>query len=716
MAAPLEVNTADLSGTYVMILRLQGISWVKRKIIASITITLYAKHYKDAEGNEHIDIEQIGTGGFKGNFEQRALTWQAREVDDPVFGHVVGKSRRIKVEEVEDEWQKDGWLPDTFEHSAIQTLNESDTPKSGTTWIADQIWGFSEINGERRYSRKVHFTGPNGEDIKAVLVYDYHPVPFLNLSFYAGNKHWTLALEPALLRCTPRLFTSKWLLTALAAGYIIALSFLVRTQSFITPSSSWLGCTSTYWLANDGCGLDGQSCEPFDSSSLDFRCPAQCTSTVLANPRTIGDIEVDGVPLIVGGGDENKTYRGDSFICSAAVHAGLFKDSTGGCGSLQLTGNFTNFLALTAHGLTSAPFPTVFPLSFQFGSGAPFSDCTDLRNYALAFNVIVTALLFLVLRPRPIFLYWCLVCIGFWHVSLFSQPQNYPPPLDDAFEIFLPTLFVAYAFWRLAFRFVLPAFSKAPIERAVWYLAAFWPGVLVNVVTAKIPVDRLVASDIVGKPGALAAVIIIAIVVFIIIVNQIRVIRKTGWLPHYIGWYIAGGLVALVLSQLPGLQLRLHHYIFSMVMIPWTAFPTRLSAIYQAFFLGMFLNGVAAFGLASILQTAADLRRDAPLGSTLPSFLTNSTSYNSSIPLVNQTILWDAVPDSGDGWNGFALLVDDVERYVGTALNFSLASLQEGIPHFFRLAFQNDGTSGDFTKSAILWPNGTWADPLPGPS
>lgn len=71
------------------------------------------------------------------------------------------------------------------------------------------------------------------------------------------------------------------------------------------------------------------------------------------------------------------------------------------------------------------------------------------------------------------------------------------------------------------------------------------------------------------------------------------------------------------------------------------------------------------------------------MGSVLPTFLTNSTNFNSSIPLINQTIVWDALPD---GWDGFSLLVDDVQRYTGTALNYSLAALQGGIPHFFRLA------------------------------
>lgn len=44
--------------------------------------------FQDDEGNEHIDIEQVGSGGFGGNKEQRLLTWQERPVEDPVFGPV----------------------------------------------------------------------------------------------------------------------------------------------------------------------------------------------------------------------------------------------------------------------------------------------------------------------------------------------------------------------------------------------------------------------------------------------------------------------------------------------------------------------------------------------------------------------------------------------------------------------------------------------------
>ena len=78
-----------------------------RRLISMSTLTLYVKHYKvsldrfiserkilnaftpqDDEGREHIDIQQVGSGGFKGNFEERTLTWAERRLEDPVFGPV----------------------------------------------------------------------------------------------------------------------------------------------------------------------------------------------------------------------------------------------------------------------------------------------------------------------------------------------------------------------------------------------------------------------------------------------------------------------------------------------------------------------------------------------------------------------------------------------------------------------------------------------------
>lgn len=184
MAAPDTLTILDISGKYTMnkdlsdkstddILRLQGVPWWKRKAIGLGSVSLSVKHFKDDAGVEHVDIDQTLTGGIPGTTERRTLTWTERENEDHLFGPVIGKSRRTKVDVLEDDFLKKGWTEDTLEHGVIQSYVESDTPKSGTTWIANQTWGLENINEERRYVRHVKFTGPGGEDIECRLVYDY---------------------------------------------------------------------------------------------------------------------------------------------------------------------------------------------------------------------------------------------------------------------------------------------------------------------------------------------------------------------------------------------------------------------------------------------------------------------------------------------------------------------------------------------------------------
>ncbi|KAJ7076569.1 hypothetical protein B0H15DRAFT_593587 [Mycena belliarum] len=183
MAAPSEMSILDITGKFIMnktlsgetdrILMLQGVGWLKRKAISIGTVTLAVKHYKDADGVEHVDIDQTITGGIPGTREERTLDWTERPHEDSLFGAVAGKSRRVQVSELEEEFLKKDWTADTLEHGVIQSYVYSDTPKSGTTWIANQTWGMEDLNGERRYTRHLKFTGPQGEDIESRLVYDY---------------------------------------------------------------------------------------------------------------------------------------------------------------------------------------------------------------------------------------------------------------------------------------------------------------------------------------------------------------------------------------------------------------------------------------------------------------------------------------------------------------------------------------------------------------
>jgi len=183
MAAPVDVTTLDLNGKFIQnhklsdsvdrILTLQGVGWVTRAIINNATITLYIKHYKDQEGVEHIDIEQTVTGGFKASPEYRTLDWTWRGSDNNLFGSTLGRSRRLPLADVTDEYLNSGWLPDVSRDGAIEAYAESDKEKNSYSWKSDMVWGFEDINGERRYTRKIRFTVPDGENITARLVYDY---------------------------------------------------------------------------------------------------------------------------------------------------------------------------------------------------------------------------------------------------------------------------------------------------------------------------------------------------------------------------------------------------------------------------------------------------------------------------------------------------------------------------------------------------------------
>jgi hypothetical protein len=169
MATPPELTTLDISGKYSMVssshvkiystrlisllqnktltdmtkmddvLRLQGVGWLTRKAIGLATIYLTIKHYKDSDGVEHIDVDQTATGGVHPTREERTLTWTEREHDDDLFGPVIGKSRRVKADDLDIPFLKEGWTSDTYDHGIIESFAKSDTPKSHTTWVAKQV-------------------------------------------------------------------------------------------------------------------------------------------------------------------------------------------------------------------------------------------------------------------------------------------------------------------------------------------------------------------------------------------------------------------------------------------------------------------------------------------------------------------------------------------------------------------------------------------------
>ncbi|KAK7726454.1 hypothetical protein SLS63_007614 [Diaporthe eres] len=440
-----------------------------------------------------------------------------------------------------------------------------------------------------------------------------------------------------------------------------------------------IGCGGSFWSQNNGCGLDGIDCQPFANSSFAFRCPASCSSQQVLNPRFVGAQEVIYETLVVGGptSDANAgsddasgfVYRADSFICSAAIHAGMMSNSQGGCGLVSLIGQQSNYPSVTRNGIRSVGFDSTFPSSFTFVQGSGVA-CKDLRWQLLAVSVVYTTVLSLFTKSPSVFFYSVFIGCYLQSALATSTPQyaDISTLVSIALGDLLPALFIAQVMFTLYIRRTLLGLT-AQVEKTILWLGPCWVAALADYTFELIPLSRLTSHDINQQPGAIASLVVIIVVIFVVFVGQAWAFRREGRLLRYLG--------------LPSL-------------------------VYQGILVGLFINGVAKWGFDSILQTAAALQGDAILGTVLP------TITASNVTTSNITFSWSSVPE---GYNGASVLVNDVERYRSAqdeqSLTWQRSGGDESLPEYFRFAYYALSAAyglqtGDYTKAGTWHANGTW--------
>ncbi|KAL4805209.1 LCCL domain-containing protein [Aspergillus unguis] len=450
-----------------------------------------------------------------------------------------------------------------------------------------------------------------------------------------------------------------------------------------------LSCSSTFWSPGKGCGLNGNDCRPFTAASTAFRCPANCKDAKMLEPYVIGNKTISYRGLVIGGpepdSDEPGLYRADSFICQAAIHAGVI-DNDGGCGIAHLEGAAHSYPASKQNGISSIGFLSTFPKSFSFAK--PSSDATcpqDPRWPLLGITIGALAALWL-FCSSPAVLFFSAFFMLFSQVGLVSDP---PPKAELAalLSVFvarlLPASFVAYVLFRYCARPLLTPLSSPIYQLSKTFLflpPAFFGGLNNYTFARMIPLERLTPHDIQKQPGAKLALAIVIPTIICIIVTQTHRIRMGGLMPHYLKVYGSMCLILLILLPLPGLRLRIHHYILAILLMYGTAFPTRPSLVYQGLLLGLFINGIARWGFASIIETPAALGELAPgrshgwWGGTFPNVTDDSVTVslpgegsderyhgNGNITFA----LWERTRMGKLGVDGISVLVNDVERWRG---------------------------------------------------
>lgn len=475
---------------------------------------------------------------------------------------------------------------------------------------------------------------------------------------------------------------------------------------------------------------------------------------------------------------EPAIYRADSFVCQAAIHAGAISND-GGCGVVKLEGAAHSFPSVEQHGIRSEAFPSTFPKAFSFLElqSSQTSCPADPRWSLLGVTAAAVGVLWLFCTSPPV-LFFSTFFMVFSHTGLVADPPSYPFLADLVSTLLsrlLPAAFVVYVLFKFCAAPLLQPISS-PIyqfEKMLLFLPPLFIGALNNYTFARlIPLQRLTPMDIQQQPGAKLALALVIPTVLTIVLTQAWQIRQGGLLPRYLKIYCTILLVIFILLPLPGLRLRIHHYILAILLMPGTAFPTRPSLVYQGLLLGLFINGVARWGFASIIETPAALGELAPgrsgsngwWGATYPNITDSSVDLSLPGPGSNEThhgngnitfALWEHGRMEKLAVDGISVLLNDVERWRGyldedkpgeftwhrhghdglelqqdeplverrdpseTAFGTQSVLLADSDPSdepedlFFRFAFLRGSEAGRYGPAAVWRSDGSWSSPSP---
>lgn len=176
MAAPPHKTLQSLAGRWKLnknqsdefgqILAIQGVNALLRKAISVASVQLKISQ----PSQEEIYMEQTATAAsIPGTTEEYILDWRWRRNHDAFFGDIDGRSRWISQKDARADGADGTWLEGDSEDVLIQAVGK----KPEDAWEATHLWGFEEIDGERKHTRRVKVTRQDGETINVRMIYDY---------------------------------------------------------------------------------------------------------------------------------------------------------------------------------------------------------------------------------------------------------------------------------------------------------------------------------------------------------------------------------------------------------------------------------------------------------------------------------------------------------------------------------------------------------------
>lgn len=500
------------------------------------------------------------------------------------------------------------------------------------------------------------------------------------------------------------------------------------TITSLGPPAS-LDCYSNFYpLDPSQAGVEGSRLEPFGNKSVIVRCFADCKpSRYWFTSKWLGKEYINDFQLVIG----SDTYRADSTVCQAAIHAGLSHNMWGGCFKVDFVGGRDEYTGSDRNGISSFSFPSWFPKSYVL-SPVEGSFCVDYSWMMLPMQMVFLAVFTLVLQPSKPAFFWTMMIVAYWHCALFSDTIVSDSFVSKAFGTFIPFLAISIFVYRTVAQIVLLG-PLYPIDNFVFFVIPLYFGLYINKWSSSLPPFTL-TPDLFHDEKKRTIFLIGAVVIFILILYQLYHIRRIRLLPYVLAGYIGFGVLYALLPIIFFLDVHLHHWIFGLIFLPLTRMQMRNCLLYQAILLGVFINGAARWGFDSPLTARTSTRSISDQFSvtgptptanwtfTLDSFQQDRTlkwgfypvaPYEQWVPsslanASNPITDIDTIP-AGMWIHGYSLVMNDVEIYRGRkasydlrALNTNLHELKEDRPYFFRVAITSEGRTFGYTDPMVV--------------
>lgn len=156
----------DLSDDFAPVLELQGVNLLIRKAIGVASVHLTITQPSDHE----LRMAQTATAAsIPGTTEEYILDWKWRNNHDAFFGEIEGRSRWVAQAEARSNGTAGDWEEDDSDGQLIQAEGK----KPDDSWTATHFWGFEEIAGQRRHTRRIKVVDKDGKELKVRMVYDF---------------------------------------------------------------------------------------------------------------------------------------------------------------------------------------------------------------------------------------------------------------------------------------------------------------------------------------------------------------------------------------------------------------------------------------------------------------------------------------------------------------------------------------------------------------